>query len=847
MKKKDKTGKDVIIVQVGTKLSNLGVLTLSNGTVKSEIISKVPIFPGYEYYKIVTRDGKDRYVDPDMEKFLENLTNSHEKEIKEFVGNTAFDMITIDDKESVISRNQENNLCDLVADSLRNYYNSDICFLISRCVRNNIYKGNITAGDILNVLPITDSVVQLKIPGRDILYAIEYGMKSLPNKSGKFLQVSGIKFKVYDNIPSPVKVDDFDNYVKIEGERRVFDVFVGNEKLDENKNYTVSLPDFMADGGDGYTMFTHYKITNNTQRFIFDACKNYIQNDLNKKIPDIYRTNQGRIVKKQKKNDIIIIHTNDVHCGIIDKIGYDGLMLFKKELLTKYQNVLLVDAGDHIQGGAVSFLSRGNDNIKIMNELEYNASTLGNHEFDYKLDQLYNLSKSLKNGYINANFCFRKNKTAVFDPYKIVEIDNKKIGFIGVLTPLTFNQTFLHTLVDKDGNYIYDFLTERNGQELYETIQKYINELRNDNQVDYVIILSHLGFKGDQEGFGSEALLRNIEGVDAIIDGHSHQVYNKTSKNKTGKDIIITQASTKLSNVGVLTIRDGKIISELFSEIPLFEGYKYYDIDTRDGKKRYIAPDMNKFLKDIIKSHEQETEEVVGQTDFDMIAMDENATISRIKENGLCDLIADSYKNYIRSDICLLDSSNVRGNFLKGNITYGNILTVLPFSNLLIEMKLPGKEILDVLEYGVKSLPNASGKFLQVSGIKFKVYDNIPSPVKVDDFDNYVKIEGERRVFDVFVGNEKLDENKVYTLSLPDFIANGGSGFTMFTKYNISNYTEGFMSEVFKKYIQKDLNKKIPDIYNTTQGRIIIMQKSNSEYFIKYLRIYCILMLSLLI
>ena len=301
--RKDKTGKDVIIAQVGTKLSNLGALTLSNGTVKSEIISEVPIFQGYKYYKKVTRDGKDRYVDPDMKKFLEDLINSHEEEIKEFVGYTDFDMITIDDKAGIISRNRENNLCDLVADSLRNYYYSDIGFLNSGGVRNNIYKGNITVGDILTILPFSNKVVQLTVPGRDILDTIEYGMKNLPNNSGKFLQVSGLKFKVYDNIPSPVKVDDFDNYVKIEGERRVFDVCVGKEKLDINKNYTVSLPDFMAEGGDGYTMFTNYKVTNDSQGFISDICKNYIQKELNRRIPDIYKTNQDRIVKMQKKNN----------------------------------------------------------------------------------------------------------------------------------------------------------------------------------------------------------------------------------------------------------------------------------------------------------------------------------------------------------------------------------------------------------------------------------------------------------------------------------------------------------------------------------------------------------------
>ena len=557
---------------------------------------------------------------------------------------------------------------------------------------------------------------------------------------------------------------------------------------------------------------------------------------------------QRQLLEEKNSDDIIILHTNDVHCGITDNIGYDGLMLFKKELQTKYEHVILVDAGDHIQGAAIGLLSYGSDIIKIMNELEYDASTIGNHEFDYKLEQLYKLREQFNHNYVNAHFCFRKNKTTVFEPYKIVEAGNKKIGFIGVLTPLTLTKTYLHTLVDEDGNYIYDFLTERQGLEFYEAIQKYINELREIEHVDYVIILSHLGLSAEQEEYSSEALLRNIEGVDAIIDGHSHQVYSEIRKDKTGKDVIIAQVGTKLSNLGALTLSNGTVKSEIISEVPIFQGYEYYKKVTRDGKDRYVDPDMKKFLEDLINSHEEEIKEFVGYTDFDMITIDDKAgTVSRNRENNLCDLVADSIRNYYYSDIGFLNSGGVRNNIYKGNITVGDILTILPFSNKVVQLTVPGRDILDTIEYGMKNLPNNSGKFLQVSGLKFKVYDNIPSPVKVDDFDNYVKIEGERRVFDVFVGNEKLDENKIYTLSLQDYMANGGSGFTMFTKYNITNYTEGFISEVFKMYIQKDLNKKIPIIYNTTQGRIVIMQKrNNSEYFKKYLGVYSILLLFLL-
>ena len=561
-----------------------------------------------------------------------------------------------------------------------------------------------------------------------------------------------------------------------------------------------------------------------------------------------FSNSQRKLLEEKKSDNIIILHTNDVHCGITDNIGYDGVMLFKKELQTKYEHVLLVDAGDHIQGAAIGLLSNGSDIITIMNELDYDASTIGNHEFDYKLEKLYELRDKFNNKYVNAHFCFRKNKTTVFEPYRVVDAGNKKIGFIGVLTPLTLTKTYLHTLVDKDGNYIYDFLTERQGHEFYEAIQKYINELREIEQVDYVIILSHLGLSAEQEEYSSEALLRNIEGVDAIIDGHSHQVYSEKRKDKTGKDVIIAQVGTKLSYLGALTIGNGTIKSEIISEVPIFTGYEYYEKITRGGKDRYVDPDMKKFLENLAKSHEKEIKEFLGYTDFDMITVDDQEkSISRNQENNLCDLVADSLRNYYNSDICFLNSGAVRNNIKKGNITYGDLLNVLPFSNRVVQLKVPGKDILDTIEYGMKFLPNSSGKFLQVSGIKFKVYENIPTPVKVDDYDNFVKIEGERRVFDVFVGDEKLDENKNYTVSLPDFMAEGGDGYTMFTHYKVTNNTQRLLFDACKKYIQNDLNKKVPDIYRDKQDRIIKMQKKiNSGDFIKYFRVYFVMILCLL-
>ena len=158
--------------------------------------------------------------------------------------------------------------------------------------------------------------------------------------------------------------------------------------------------------------------------------------------------------EEEKSDDIIILHTNDVHCAVNDNIGYDGLMLYKKELQRKYKNVLTVDAGDHIQGNIIGLLSKGLDIISIMNKIGYDASTIGNHEFDYNIPALKNCSEKLTCGYICANFCYRKNKAKIFKPYKIIPVGNKKLGFIGVVTPQTLTKTYLHSLTDDEGKLI---------------------------------------------------------------------------------------------------------------------------------------------------------------------------------------------------------------------------------------------------------------------------------------------------------------------------------------------------------------------------------------------------------
>ena len=387
-------------------------------------------------------------------------------------------------------------------------------------------------------------------------------------------------------------------FERVSGERRVYDVKVNDEPVDLNKKYTLSTNAFIIDGGDGYSMFAKYKgYTKMSIGVDNEVLLKYIRDYLNGVIPEKYQTIEGRIIKTEGKvssSDIIILHTNDVHCGVQDAIGYDGLMLYKKILQKRYDNVLLVDAGDHIQGGTMGLITNGMAIIDIMNKVGYDVATLGNHEFDYGVEQLEKCEQALNCKYISTNYCYHKNKQAIYPAYKIIQAGDKKIAFIGVATPQTLSKTSLITVKDSDGNLVYDFLTENHSRELYERVQSKIDEVRSQG-VDYVIILSHLGVDGDAEFENTSAgLLKNIKNVDALIDGHTHLVYTRTTPDKTGKQVLFAQTGTKLNNIGVLKIAtDGTITQKNIGEVP-YEGTLANQIlnITRSSKPRLVDKEM---------------------------------------------------------------------------------------------------------------------------------------------------------------------------------------------------------------------------------------------------------------
>ena len=523
----------------------------------------------------------------------------------------------------------------------------------------------------------------------------------------------------------------------------------------------------------------------------------------------------------EKTCDIAILHINDVHCGVDKTIGYDGFVLYREEMKQECNHVITVDVGDHLQGGTLGAISEGEAIIEIMNEVGFDVVTLGNHEFDYGRNQLDILGKEINSTYISSNFCFNSNKSTIYEPYKIVEVGSKKIGFIGVVTPLTFTKTYLVSIMDETGNPMYDF----RGEELAQVVQKYINELKEKN-VNYIILLTHLGMNVEQ--YTSDGLLSKLEGVDAVLDGHTHLVYNVTTKDKNNADIPIAQTGTKFESIGKLIIKtDGTIETEIIKEVPEPKNINGAKKLNRSNIERWVDEKMNSDINEILQEYDDQLKIIIGYSDFDLIIKPENSTESksiycRVQECTVGDLVADAINKLANGAFAFVNGGGIRNNMQKGNITRADVIEALPWFNNVVVKKLTGQIILDVLEFGVRNYPQASGGFPQVSSeLSFDFDPEIESTVEVDKDGVFVKVNGERRVSNVKLNGEAINPENTYEVTLLEFTANGGDGYSMIGNVEVDREALLTDTDAVTDYIKENLEGVIPDIYKDVQGRII--------------------------
>ena len=511
----------------------------------------------------------------------------------------------------------------------------------------------------------------------------------------------------------------------------------------------------------------------------------------------------------------VILHTNDVHVGYQDRIGYDGLALYKKELEAQYDHVFLIDAGDAIQGAALGAISKGAEIIRMMNQLGYDLAIPGNHEFDFGFEVLDDCAEQLSCGYTCANFCVTGGEP-VFTPWRILEAGDLKLGFVGVVTPDTFTRSPIKDILNEVGEPMYDFLADKTGDRLSEALQRNIDDAR-EHGADYVILVAHLGMNSaDGSIFNSEAIVKKLTGIDAVIDGHTHEVYNTQIPDKQGRMIPIAQTGTKLPVIGQLTIyKDGRVEEKLVDLVPSSSEFPV-ELTLRRNTERAVDPEVKAFLDGITASYEPVMERKIGELPVDLSGGNCDG------ELGLGNLVADAYRAAARTQAALVGEGSIRTGLSAGEVTYQDILNILPYFNNLIVARVKGQTLLDALEFGVSLLPYASGGFPQVSGISFSVNSQIESSVKRNDNKQFLSVEGERRVSDVKIGGEDLDPEAFYTLAMVDYLFTGGDGYTMFEDTEIILDTMLTDNEAIIKYIEEDLEGVIPPYYQNPQGRILI-------------------------
>ncbi len=515
-----------------------------------------------------------------------------------------------------------------------------------------------------------------------------------------------------------------------------------------------------------------------------------------------------------KSDDIVILYTNDVHCGVDagkpkGSMGYANLAAYKKEMEATHNNVVLVDAGDAIQGEAIGTLSDGDYLVDIMNFVGYDFATYGNHEFDYGMDKALGLLTKSKATYLSCNFMDLRTDKTVTDAYAIETYGDVKVAYVGIATPETITKSTPTYFQDENGNYIYGFCQGGDGQDLYDAVQKSVDAAKAEG-ADYIIGLGHLGVDEQSAPWRSTDVIANTTGFDAMIDGHSHStIAGQMVKDKEDKEVLLSSTGTKLMNIGKMTISaDGKITTELVNN--------YTEVDA----------ETDEYIKGIQAQFEDKLNEVVAKTEVPLVVNNPTTgnRLIRSQETNLGNLCADAYRTVLKTDIAFVNGGGIRADISAGDITYGDVIAVHPFGNMACSVEATGQEIIDALEMASRSAPDANGGFLQVSGLKYTIDTNVPSSVVLDDDKMFVEVAGDRRVKDVQVLNkdgkyEPIDLNATYSLASHNYmLLSGGDGINMFMDNKVIQKDVMADNLVLITYIRDTLNGVVGKEYSDING-----------------------------
>ena len=485
------------------------------------------------------------------------------------------------------------------------------------------------------------------------------------------------------------------------------------------------------------------------------------------------------------KADVTILYTNDVHTYIDNKSPkptYAAIAALKKSIEDAGRDVLLVDAGDHIQGTAYGSMDDGATIIELMNEAGYDLATPGNHEFDYGMARAKAVLREADFPYVSCNWVDLRTGLNVLPSVKFFFVGGRKIAFVGVTTPETFTKsTPAYFMNDAQTKYIYDILGGEDGQKLYDAVQKAIDKAEFWG-ADTIIGLGHLGVDPSSSPWTSEEVIAHTHGFTAFIDGHSHTVMaNKQVTDASGKAVTLTQTGSYFKNIGKMTVgADGTITTEL--------------IDTYEGLDAAVAATASNWISAVDDMLGEEI--AVGDTKFYINDPATGKRRIRSGETNLGDFVADGIYTYfneieeLHCDVAIMNGGGIRTDVEAGPWSFKTCKTVSPFGNVACLMSVTGQQIQDALEFGAR-FAGAEGKenggFLQVAGARYTIHPMIPNTVQTNDKNVWTGSAATPRVSNVEIYDkttgtyQPLDPNATYALAGMNYtLRNLGDGFAMF-------------------------------------------------------------------
>ena len=482
---------------------------------------------------------------------------------------------------------------------------------------------------------------------------------------------------------------------------------------------------------------------------------------------------------------ITIFHTNDLHARVKSTddngktIGLAAMNALVKQEKSHADFVLWLDAGDTFHGMPYMNISRGEGMVKLLNASELDTFVPGNHEFNYGTKRVEEISKEVDFDFICANIVKKNTTERIFQPYKIYETpQGTKIGIFGLITPETRYKASPENVES------IDFLDP------VETAREMVEILR--PQCNIVIGLMHMGIDRYSE-YTSDIIAAEVRGIDLIVDGHSH----------TELDEGLEIGNTVIVQTGMHGYRFGRVEIEVQNHKIISETLEL--LDKNDIRSMIPRPDDN--ILQLLEKIEHETDQLfdteIGRSDR---RLENNSLIMCRRETELGDLCADAFRWKTGADIAVVNGGGIRSHIPAGKITYRDIAKIYPFDNRIQLVEINGKLVREMLNFSISQYPKIFNGFLQVSGIRFS-YD--------------ARKDIGSQVGDIYIGEELLDESKIYTMAVSDFLLQGGDGYDMLKSCKVLK-DFGTCDEAMRDFVEQVGVKKIEI------GRIKL-QDSDSE------------------